>query len=199
MWCFAGGIKVLPARKREVMGINCSKLNVQKRDLNGDVHFDRMGEKGLHASNVEGGIIQGDNVNQLVDGDNACIKKNMDDEEVAPCAALPPFRKPIDSSTLSGTMQSSMNGRLGGKIDPNQEESGVMMTTLGVGKLQPTTTSVSNVRGGGMEDLGGWEGLDGEEGAKLQRDRTLQAEINTFIQNAECRFNLKHERDAWDM
>ncbi len=202
--CFAGGYTVIPARKREViMDINSSsKLKVQKRDLNGDVHFDRIGgEKGLHASNLENGNIQGANVNQLVDGDNACIKRNIDDEEeVVPCtAALPSFRKPIDSSTLSGNMQRNMNGRFGGKIDPNQEDSGVVMTTLGVGKLQSTTTSVSYLGGGGMGDLGGWEGLDGEEGAKLQHDRTLQAEINTFIQNAECRFNLRHERDAWDM
>ncbi len=193
--CFDGRFKVSPGKKREVEvtdGINSTKLKVLKRDLNDNMHFSQKEEKGSRVEYVESRNIQGANVNQLVDGDNSTCTKNKRDNEV---------RKPIDSSTLSSTMKSSVNGRLGGKIVPNQEEVGRMVTsTVCAGKLQRATTSVSNARGGGcMEDLGGWEGLDEEEGAKQQRDRTLQAEINTLIQNSESHFHRKHERDAWDM
>ncbi len=205
--CSVGGLKVSPSRKREKTSIirNNNTLKLQKRDLNDDsTPFSHDGYSDTFTSNgVEGGNIQGIIVNEVVDDDNTCIKRKRENEEEVVPGALPAFGNPIDSSIILGTtIHGSMNGQLGGKLDPNpnQEELGlVTMTTVDVDKgLNRTSTSVSNT-GGVMEDLGGWEGLDGEEGAKLQRDRTLQAEINTYIQNEESCFNRKHQLDAWDM
>ncbi len=193
---FDGRPKVSPLKKREEVtdGINSATRGTLNRDSkDNNIPFSQKEKKGLHAKYVESRTIQGANVNQLVDVDDTTCKKSKGANEV---------RKPIDSSTLSSTMKSNANGRLEGKIGFNTREVGGIGTSIvGTDKFQhATATSISNAqRGGCMEDLGGWDGLDEEEGAKQQRDRTLQARINTLIQNSEAHFKRKHELDAWDM